>query len=124
MSKLKNRVMLMGHLGGDPEIKEFESGKVKGQFSLATTETYKDGKGDWHKLTEWHNVIGWGAMAKKMEKQLKKGSSVIVEGKLQHRSFETESGEKKYITEVNIDTIEVLNKPSVSNEETSKASAA
>lgn len=98
MNNLKNKVSLIGNLGMNPEVKEFENGNKRAKISLATSEVYmKDGE----RVTEtqWHNLVAWGKKAELMERLLKKGSQVAVDGKLVNRSYEVE-GEKKYITEV------------------------
>jgi single-strand DNA-binding protein len=95
-----NKVILVGNLGKDPEIRRFESNSIKASFPLATTESYKDRNGDWQENTEWHNVVAWSYTAEKVEKWLKKGMQVYVEGKLTTRSYDDQDGNKKYITEV------------------------
>jgi single-strand DNA-binding protein len=79
MSTLRNRVVLIGHLGQTPETKHFESGKSLSKFSIATNETYKNDKGEQVTETQWHNLVLWGALAKTAEKYLDKGKEVIVE---------------------------------------------
>ncbi len=108
MNNLKNRVNLIGNLGIDPEVKELESGKKFARISLATSETYKNGKGEQVKNTEWHNLVAWGPKATFAEKYLKKGHEVAIEGKLTHRSYDDSKGNKKYITEVVINEIQML----------------
>ncbi len=107
MKSLRNSVQLIGNLGKDPDVKEFGSSK-KATFSLATTDTYKNAKGEKIKDTQWHNVVIWGKLAGIAEKYLKKGQSVAGEGKLVHRMYETSSGEKKYITEINVNDLVML----------------
>jgi single-strand DNA-binding protein len=106
MKSLRNNVQLIGRLGRDPELKEFSSGK-RATFSIATTDTYKNQRGEKVKDTQWHNIVAWGKLAEMAENYLKKGNEVVVEGKLVHRSYET-NGEKKYITEININDILML----------------
>ena len=108
MKSLRNSVQLIGNLGGDPDVKEFEGGKKKASFSIATTDTYKNAKGEKIKDTQWHNVVIWGKLAGVAEKYLKKGSQVAVEGKLTHRSYETSAGEKRYVTEIVVNDIVLL----------------
>ncbi len=100
MTTLRNRVQLVGNLGMDPEIVDFESGKKLAKFTLATNETYNDGNGQSQTQTQWHNVVAWGKQAEIAEKQLKKGKQVALEGKLSYRDYEDKSGQKKYITEI------------------------
>jgi single-strand DNA-binding protein len=102
MKSLRNSVQLIGRLGKDPELKTFESGSQMASFSLATTDSYKNQKGEKVEETQWHNVVVWGKSAEVIGKYLKKGNEVVVEGRLVHRQYETASGEKRYITEVNV----------------------
>ncbi len=95
-----NRVILIGNLGRDPEIRRLENGATVAKFPLATSESYRDKNGDWHDNTEWHNVVAWRALADRAERSLKKGSLVYVEGKLTHRSYQDSDGNTRYITEV------------------------
>ena len=110
MTNLRNSVKLIGHLGKDPEIRTFDSGKKMASFSIATTEKYKNQKGEKISDTQWHNLVTWGRLADVAGKYLKKGSEVAVEGKLVHRSYETDGGEKKYITEINVTDMLMLGK--------------
>jgi len=100
MNSLRNRVYLIGNLGSDPEIKEINGGKTRARFSVATNENYTDAEGNKIKDTQWHNLVAWGTHAKTIEKFVKKGSEIAVEGKLIHRNYEDKNGTKKYITEV------------------------
>jgi single-strand DNA-binding protein len=100
MNALRNRVQLIGHLGNDPEIKSLNGGKNVAKFSMATSESYKKENGDKVTETQWHNIIAWNGTAKIVEKLLKKGSEVIVEGKLTSRSWDDKEGKKHYITEI------------------------
>lgn len=107
MKSLRNSVSLIGHLGKDPEVKTYGSHK-KAAFSIATTDTYKNQKGEKVQDTQWHNIVIWGKLAGVAEKYLKKGQEVVVEGKLVHRVYETSGGEKKYITEVNVNDMMMM----------------
>ena len=100
MNALKNRVQLIGNLGNKPEVIILDSGKKLAKFSVATNETYKNSKGEKVTDTQWHNVVAWNKTAEIIENYLDKGSEVIVEGKLTSRSYETENGDKRYVTEV------------------------
>jgi len=100
MNALRNRVQLIGHLGKDPEIKSFDGGKTVAKFSLATSETYKKDNGEKVTETQWHNIVAWNGTAKIVEKLLKKGCEVVIEGKLTSRSWDDKEGNKHYITEV------------------------
>ena len=95
-----NKVILIGNLGKDPEIRRTENGVPVGKFSLATSENFKDKAGQWQSVTEWHNVVVWRELAEKAETSLKKGATVFVEGKLVHRTYDDKDGNKRYITEV------------------------
>jgi single-strand DNA-binding protein len=106
MKSLRNSVQLIGRLGKDPEVKEFSKSK-KASFTLATTENYKNQKGEKVEDTQWHNIIIWGKLATVAEKYLKKGQEIAVEGKLIHRAYET-NGEKKFITEINVNDFLML----------------
>ena len=100
MSTLKNKVQLLGHLGGDPEIVSLESGKKLVKFAIATNETYRNAKGEKITDTQWHNIVAWNKTAEIIEKYVHKGHEIMIEGKLTSRSYETKEGEKRYITEV------------------------
>ncbi len=104
MKSLRNSVQLIGRLGKDVEVKEFDKSK-KASFTMATTDTYKNAKGEKIEDTQWHNIVIWGQLADVAGKYLKKGSEVCVEGKLVHRNYETDKGEKRYITEINVNDL-------------------
>jgi len=108
MYALKNKVQLIGNLGNAPEIKAFEDGKKMARFSMATSETYRDAKGDKHTETQWHNLVAWGKLAEITEKYLVKGSELAIEGKLTYRNYNDKDGVKKYITEVQVNEILML----------------
>jgi single-strand DNA-binding protein len=103
-----NKVLLIGNLGKDPEIRNLENGSMVATFSIATTEGYKDKSGNWHDQTEWHNIVAWRNLAEVAEKFLKKGSSVYVQGRLRTRTWEDKDGKKHYQTEVIADEITAL----------------
>jgi len=102
MKSLRNSVQLIGRLGKDPELRTFDSGSQMAAFTLATTDAYKNQKGEKVEETQWHNIVVWGKPAEVVSKYLKKGSEVVLEGRLMHRQYETAAGEKRYITEVNV----------------------
>ena len=106
MKSLRNSVQLVGHLGKDPEVKTFGD-KKKASFSLATSDVYKNQKGEKVTDTQWHNVVVWGKLVSVIEKYVKKGQEVMVEGKLVHRAYES-NGEKKFITEINVNDLLLL----------------
>ncbi len=107
MKSLRNSVQLIGRLGKDPEVKSFGKSQ-KASFSIATTDTYKNAKGDKVEDTQWHNIVIWGSLADVAGKYLKKGEEVCVEGKLVHRNYETDKGEKRYVTEINVNDLLML----------------
>lgn len=100
MSSIRNAVQLVGNLGREVELKEFDSGSSKASFSLATNEFYKNSKGEKVQETQWHNVVAWGKLGESMHKYLSKGSEVLVKGRLVSRSYNDKEGHTKYITEV------------------------
>jgi len=108
MTTLRNNVQLIGRLGKDPEVRTFDSGKKMASFSIATSDTYKNQKGEKVQDTQWHNLVIWGKLADIAGQYLKKGSEVAVSGKLVHRNYETAAGEKKYITEINVSDMVML----------------
>ncbi|MFT3794633.1 single-stranded DNA-binding protein [Flavobacterium sp.] len=110
MNALRNRVQLIGHLGNDPEIKNFDSGKKLAQLTLATNEVYKNDQGEKVEETQWHKVVAWGKTAEILEKYVTKGKEIAIEGKLVHRSYDDKNGEKRYITEVVINDLLLLGK--------------
>jgi len=103
-----NKVILVGRLGKDPEVRTLENGTMVANFTLATSETYKDRTtGERKEVTEWHNIVLWRALAEISQKYLHKGDLVYVEGKLRTRSWEKE-GVTRYTTEVVADTMTML----------------
>lgn len=102
MNALRNKVQLIGNLGMNPEIKTLDGGRKLAKMSIATNESYKNAKGEQVKETQWHNLVAWGKTADIIEKYLKKGSEVAIEGKLINRNFTDKEGIKKYITEIEV----------------------
>ena len=101
MAKSVNKVILVGNLGKDPEVKYTSSGTAVAKFSLATNEGYKDKSGQWQDRTEWHNIVAWQRLAEIVGEYVKKGSKVYIEGRLQTSSWDDkETGQKKYKTEI------------------------
>ena len=107
MKSLRNSVQLIGRLGKDPEVKMFGD-KKKASFSIATSDAYKNQKGEKVQDTQWHNVVIWGKLAGVAEKYLRKGQEVCIEGRLVHRDYETDKGEKRFITEINVNDLVML----------------
>ena len=105
MRNLRNSVQLIGRLGQDPEVKNLTSGKKLTTFSLATTDAYKNADGDKIEDTQWHNIVAWGKVGEIAAEYLKKGAEVCLEGKLVHRSYENSEGEKRYMTEINLNEL-------------------
>ena len=108
MFALKNKVQLIGNLGNTPEVRNTESGKKLARFSVATNETYRNAKGEKVTETQWHNIIAWGSVAGIVEKYLAKGSEVALEGKLVNRNYTDKEGNKKYITEIQVNELLML----------------
>lgn len=108
MSNLKNHLQLIGNVGNDPEILDLESGKKVAKFTMATNESYKNDRGEKVQSTEWHNIVAWGNLAGIIEKYVVKGKEVAIQGKLTSRSYETKSGEKRYITEIVVSEVLLL----------------
>lgn len=104
-----NKVILVGNLGRDPEVRHLEGGTAVASFSLATSETYKDrNSGERKTQTEWHNIVLWRGLADVAERFLKKGSQIYVEGKLRTRSWEDKDGNTRYTTEIVGDNMVML----------------
>ena len=108
MYALKNKVQLIGNLGNTPEVKTLESGKKMARFSVATSESYRNAKGEKVTETQWHNLVAWGKVAEIVEKYLSKGKEVAIEGKLISRSYNDKEGNKKYITEIQVNELLML----------------
>lgn len=101
MARSVNKVILLGNLGKDPELRYTPSGQAVARFSLATSDRWRDkNSGEWQDRTEWHNVVCWAKLAETVGQYLTKGSSVYIEGRLQTRSWDDKEGKKHYSTEV------------------------
>lgn len=105
-----NKVQLIGNLGKDPEIRvNPQTGKKVVSFSLATSRRYRDANGEQKEDTQWHNIVGWGKIAEVFEQLgIHKGMSLYVEGRLTNRSWTDQNGQKRYVTEVALDTFQLL----------------
>ena len=113
-----NKVILVGNLGKDPEVRYLDNGVAVANFSLATTENYKNKQGERVSQTEWHNIVLWRGLAEIAEKWLKKGSSVYIEGKIRARKWEDKDGNTRYTTEILGDNMTMLGgKPVADNVE-------
>lgn len=122
MSKSVNKVILVGNVGKDPDIKYTPSGVPVAKVSLATNEKYKDKSGEWQERTEWHNLVFWQRLAEIVGEYVKKGSKVYVEGRLQTSNWEDkQSGEKKYRTEIVVADLVLLGANGNGNGEHSKS---
>ncbi len=111
-----NKVILIGNLGKDPEIKFFEGNIAKVTFSLATSDSYKDKNGNRIEQTEWHNIVLWRTLAETAEKILKKGMQVYIEGKIQTRQWNDKDGNKRNITEIVGESFTILQKRDPGND--------
>jgi single-strand DNA-binding protein len=100
MNALRNRVLLIGRLGQNPERVELNDDKVKVNLRLATNEVYRNGEGDKVEATQWHNVTAWGSLAEVMAKYLSKGSEIAIEGRLTYRQFDDKEGVTRTVSEV------------------------
>ncbi len=100
MNKLNNTVRLIGNLGFDPEVREIAKGRKVARISVATNETYTNQSGEKVTDTQWHTVVAWGHTADAVQRLLRKGSPIALEGRLVHRSYESKDGIKRYVTEI------------------------
>ena len=108
-----NKAMLIGNVGKDPEVRYLDgsNGQAKvATFTLATTERYRDRNGETRENTEWHNIVAWRNTADVVEKFVKKGTQVYIEGRIRTRSWDDQNGNKRYTTEIMADTLQLLGK--------------
>ena len=108
MSRSLNKAMLIGNVGADPELRTAVSGARVASFSLATSRRWTTAAGGENEKTEWHRVIAWDALAELVGRTVRKGSRVYVEGRLEHRTWESRGGRQRYATEVIADDILLL----------------
>lgn len=108
-----NKVILIGNLGKDPEVRYLDGGVAVANFPLATTEVHKNRAGEKVESTEWHNIVLWRGLAEVAEKLLKKGMQVYIEGRLRTRSWEDKDGSKKRATEIVGENLTILSRKSV-----------
>lgn len=107
-----NKVILIGNLGKDPEVRHLDNGATVANFPLATSESYTDrNTGEKREVTDWHDVVVWRGLAEVVEKYVKKGTKVYVEGKLKKRSWQDKEGNTRYTTEVVADELTILSRP-------------
>lgn len=115
-----NKVILIGNLGKDPEVRHLENGAVVANFSIATSETYVDkATGERRENTDWHDIVLWRGLAEIAEKYLRKGQKVYVEGKLKKRSWQDKEGNTRYTTEVVADELTMLSRADVASQTSS-----
>ena len=107
-----NKVLLIGNVGKDPEIRHLQGGASVATITLATSERYRDRNGESRELTEWHTIIAWRQLADLAENYIRKGSQIYVEGKIRSRSWDDQNGQKRYVTEIQADTIQLLGRRS------------
>jgi single-strand DNA-binding protein len=112
MNHFKNKVNLMGRLGGQPEIIAFDSGKKLARFSVATNDRYKDKNGDWQEEVQWHIINTWGKMAEKVERLLNKGQEILLEGKIAYQNYEAPDGTKRFSTVIELNDFMLLGRTS------------
>jgi len=105
-----NKVMLIGNAGKDPEVRHLENGSMVARFSLATTERYKDKNGDFQEQTEWHNIVCWRGLAERVEKYVKKGSQLFIEGRIRSNSWEDKTGVQRFTVEIVAENLQILGK--------------
>ena len=110
-----NKVILLGNVGADPEVRALEGGKKVARIRVATTERYTDQQGNKQELTEWHSVTLWGGLADVADNYLHKGSQVYIEGKIRTREYEAK-GEKRYATEIMANDMKLLGRPKDAND--------
>ena len=105
-----NEVLLIGNLGKNPETRTLESGNKVANFSMATSESYRDKSGEWQEKTEWHNIQTWGKLAERVESTLSKGATIYLKGKLSTRKWQDKAGNDRYTTEVVASYFRIINK--------------
>lgn len=108
MPRSVNKVFLLGHLGKDPDIRYMQNGTAVATFSIATSEQWKDNDGNAQERTQWHNIVAWRKLAEICGEYLKKGSHIYLEGKLQYRNYDDKNGLKRYVTEIVMEELVML----------------
>lgn len=106
-----NKVILIGNLGADPEVRYTQNNTAKANFRIATTEQWKDQDGNPQERTEWHRIVAWGRLGEICGQYLRKGKQVYVEGRLQTRQYDDKEGVKRYVTEIVCDRMQMLGRP-------------
>lgn len=115
-----NKVILIGRLGADPEIRYAPSGAPVANFSLATNNSWKDRDGNPQESTEWHRIVAWNRLAEVIKEYAKKGHRLYVEGRIQYRDWEDQNGQKRYTTEIVASNIQLLEAPPGAGQESAK----
>lgn len=123
MNNLRNSVQLIGHLGKDAETKKLANDGLVANVTIATNEARLNDKNEWENDTTWHRIVGWGKMAERMEKQMKKGKEVALQGRLVQRSYDDKNGVKRYVTEVKILGFIMLDKDARKTDKTEELAA-
>ncbi len=118
-----NKVILIGHLGKDPEVRHLDGNNVVANFPIATSESYTTREGNRVEQTEWHNIVLWKRLAEIAEKYIKKGSLVYIEGRLRTRNWDDKDGNKRYITEVVGNSLQMLDKKENSGQPRNESSS-
>lgn len=103
-----NKVILIGNVGKDPDIQTFESGRKKASFSLATSEKFRDKAGSEQTITDWHNIVVWGPQADVVEKYIRRGQPLYIEGRIKYREYEAQDGQKKRVTDIVVENFSML----------------
>jgi len=116
-----NKVILIGNLGKDPELRYLPSGQAVTKFPLATGSKWKDKEGQWQYRTDWHNIVAFGKTAEICNEYLKKGSQVYIEGRIQTRSYDDRDGNKKWITEIIAQSMQMLGRKGEAEQEIPEA---
>ncbi|MBK9146913.1 MAG: single-stranded DNA-binding protein [Flavobacteriales bacterium] len=108
MTTMKNKVQLVGRIGQDPELRTASTGNAMLRLSIATNERFKSAGGEWKDDTQWHPVVAWGKQAERLATLVRKGSGLVVEGRLVHRTYEAKDGSKRTSTEVVLSDYQLL----------------
>lgn len=112
MAGTVNKVILIGNLGKDPEVRKLESGATVANFPIATSESFQDrNTGERREVTDWHDIVVWRGLAEVVEKYVRKGTKVYIEGKLKKRNWQDKEGNTRYTTEVVADNLTILSRP-------------
>ncbi len=112
-----NKAILIGNVGNDPEVRHLEGGTPVANFRLATSETYTNRSGERVTQTEWHNIVVWRGLAEVVEKYVKKGAQLYIEGRIRTRTWDDRDGNKRYTTEIVCDVLQMLGRRSDNNEQ-------